>query len=321
MQEIVKEKFARMCRVLNLQHSDRMSFGDMEWVEYRPDVYHLPEPEFVVAPGQVGVSGDGKKIYTFDGGVWTVGDKEEYKDYNDVLNVDLETFQVEEVSPSMLSEMSRLFSAKAQTCFPVPMHYGTLVTRATIEFGWEPFLAASALEPEKFGKILDRFGQASLVIAQGWAETEGTKLVAIHDDIAGTRGVIMNPQWYREYVFPWYGRIFAAIQEKGRKVLYISDGNYLPVLDDILATNPNGLYIESTSMDPREFMHRAGKDRFFLIKSDSRNIDFGTPADIYKELNMLRELHKEFPGMIIYKGGGNSKPENTETFNRYFQEL
>jgi len=317
----VEKKIDRMRKVLNLQRPDRMPLGDMEFIEYRPDVYHLGKPEFAVKPGEVGVSRDGKKKYTSDGGVWSVGDEEKYKDYNDVLNTDQGTFEVEEVGPSMLSEMARLFAAKAQTCFPVPWHYGTLVTRATIEFGWEPFLMASALEPRRFGAILDRFGEASLAVAKGWAKTEGTELIGIHDDIAGTHGVFMCPKWYREYVFPWYRRIFAAIREKGREVLYVSDGNYMSVLDDILAARPDGLYIETTSMDPEKFMRKAGKDKLFLIKSDSRNIDFGTPDDIYKELSKLRELHEEFPGMMMYRGGGNPKPGNAEAFDRYFQEL
>lgn len=315
------ERFARMRQVLNLQKSDRLSMGDMGWVEYRPDIYHLGAPEFVVKPGEVGVSRNGKRKYTHDGGVWAVGDEGKYQDYDDVINVDVGMFEVEEVGAPMLSEMARLFTAKAQTHFPVPMHYGTLITRATIEFGWEPFLVASVLEPKRFGKILDRFGQASLAVVCGWAETDGTELITIHDDIAGTRGVFMSPQWFQEYVFPWYRRIFDAIHARGRKVLYVSDGNYMPVLDDILATKPDGLYIESTSMDPGEFMRRAGKDKFFLVKSNSRNIDFGTPEDIYQELKMLRELHIEFPGIMMYRGGGRVKPGNVEAFNRHFQEL
>jgi hypothetical protein len=321
MQAAVAEKFDRMRKVLNMQRPNRMPCGDMEFVEYRPDVYHLDRPEFAVKPGEVGISRDGRKKYTADGGVWAVGDEEKYKDYNDVLNTDPETFEVEDVDPSMLGEMSRLFAAKSQTCFPAPWHYGTLVTRATIEFGWEPFLMASAIQPERFGRVLDRFGAASLAVAKGWVQTEGTELIGIHDDIAGTHGVIMDPQWYRQYVFPWYERIFAAIHEKARKVLYVSDGNYMPILDDILAADPDGLYIESTSIDPEELMRRTGKDKLYLIKSDSRNIDFGTPEDIYKELRKLRELHQEFPGMMMYRGGGNPRPGNAEAFNRYFQEL
>lgn len=173
----------------------------------------------------------------------------------------------------------------------------------------------------KLSEILDRFGEASLAVVTGWTEIEGTELIGIHDDIAGTRGPILSPQWYREYVFPWYRRMFDAIHGKGRKALYVSDGNYMPVLDDILETGVDGLYIESTSMDPEEFMCRAGRDKLYLVKSDSRNIDFGTPDDIYKEVKKLSKLHQEFPGMMIYRGGGNPKPGNVEAFNRYFQKL
>ena len=99
------------------------------------------------------------------------------------------------------------------------------------------------------------------------------------------------------------------------------DEVFRPVLDDILEAGADGLYIESTSMDPGEFMHRAGRDKLFLLKSDSRNMDFGTPDTIYAEVKKLSELHQEFPGMMMYRGGGNPKPGNPEAFNRYFQEL
>ncbi len=321
MQKIDNKRYERMLKAINLQRPDQMPCGDMAFVEYRPDVYHLGSPEFAVKPGEVGISKNGKKKYTADGGVWAVGDPEKYRDFEDVLNTNPEAFEVEEVGKKMLDEMSRLLVARAKTHFPVPWHYGTLVTRATIEFGWQPFLMASAIDPEKFGKILDRFGQASLSVVKGWLQFEDVKLIGIHDDIAATRGAIMNPRWYRKYAFPWYERIFSEIHEKGKKVLYVSDGNYMPVLDDILTTNPDGLYIETTSMDPETFMRAAGKDKLFLIKTDSRNIDFGTPEDIYRELTKLRELHEEFPGMMIYMGGGKPAPGNVEAFNRYFQEL
>jgi hypothetical protein len=217
--------------------------------------------------------------------------------------------------------MSNIIAEASKRAFPVPMHYGTLISRATIEFGWELFLMAAALEPERFGRILDRFGEASLAVARGWAQTSGVELMTIHDDIAGTRGVLMSPNWMREYVFPWYRRIFAEIHDRGKRVLYVSDGNYAPVLEDILATNPDGLYVETTSMDPGDFMRRAGKDKLFLIKTDSRNIDCGSPEDIYRELKKLHELHQDFPGMMIYRGGGEPKPGNAEAFERYYREL
>ena len=320
MEESVEKKFARIRKVLNLERPDRLPMGDTGGVEYRPDVYHLGSAEYAVEAGEVGVSKDGKKKFTRDGGVWAVGDPEIYKDHEDVLNVAPETLEVEEVGPAMLDKMASLYEARSKTTFPVPWQYGTLVTRATIMFGWEPFLIASALEPKKFGKILDRFGEASLAVVSGWAETDGVELIIVHDDIAATRGPILKPQWCREYAFPWYRRIFDAIHERGSKVLFVSDGNYLPILDDILETGTDGLYVESKSMDPKEFLTRAGKDKLYLIKSNTLIIDFGTPEDVYREVKLLSELHQDYPGMMMYRGG-SAKKENVEAFSRYYQEM
>ena len=180
---------------------------------------------------------------------------------------------------------------------------------------------AAALDPPGFARILDTFGAASLAVVSGWAQTEGVELVAVHDDLAATRGPILSPGFLREYCLPWYRRLFEAIHESGRKVLYVCDGNYLPFLDDLLAAEPDGLYIESSSMDPRELMSRAGRDRLYLLKTSNQNIDMGTPDDIRVELEQLRELHCDYPGICMYRGGGEPLPGNAEAFTRYYEEL
>ena len=318
----LEQRIARLRKAINLQRPDRMPLvgQDARSCEYRPDLYHLGEMEHVER-GQVATSKDGKRKVTWDGGVWAVDAQEKYHSADDVLNVALERFAPEEVGPAMLAEMRRIYNEKAAVAFVTPWHYGTLISRAVIEFGWEPFLLASALDPERMGQILDRFGQASLAVIQGWMQISELELLVVHDDIAGTRGVIMSPRWYRRYVFPWYERFFAAIHAAGRKVLYISDGNYAQVLDDILATGADGLYIESSSMNPRAFMQRAGRDKLYMLKSDNRNIDFGTPDEIRREVQEIAALHAEYSGMMMYRGGGNPLPGNAEAFEAAFQEF
>lgn len=315
------EHQALMRQVLARQRPDRLPCSTWHAVEYRPDVYHLGEMDHVPQLGEVTASADGKRRFTQDGGVWSLGDRQLYRTHEDVLARPPEAFEVETVGPTMLEAMAAMATAAARSSFVWPWHYGTLVTRATIEFGWEPFLIAAALEPERFGRLLDRFGEASLAVVQGWAQTPGVELVIIHDDIAATRGPILSPAWLRQYAFPWYARLFAEVHEAGKQALYISDGNYLPVLDDILATGPDGLFIESSSMDPAEFMARAGPDKLYLIKTDNRAVDVGTPEQVRAELESLRDLHQRYPGMMIYRGGGNPTPEMAAAFDRYYQEL
>ncbi|HJN15962.1 MAG TPA: hypothetical protein QGH10_10745, partial [Armatimonadota bacterium] len=122
-------------------------------------------------------------------------------------------------------------------------------------------------------------------------------------------------------VYPWYERIFSAIHACGRKAVYMSDGYYVEALPDLLACGPDGFMIESSSMDPAEFCPRAGADKLFLIKTHNQNMDFGTPGDIEAELRKLGDLHEDFPGMMIYRGGGNPPPENARAFTELYEEL
>ena len=321
MTDAIEQKHARVTQALRLERPSRMPLSDWVMVEYRPDVYHLGEGEPRPDKGEVGRTRNGRRLVTRDGGVWATDAKEKYPDYTAVLEVDLEQFEPEPVAEPMLSAMERLLAQKAAAGFPLPLHYGTAISRATIEFGWEPFLMASALAPAAFGRILDCFGRASLAVAKGWARTPGVEMIVIHDDIASTRGLMLSPQFLGERVFPWYGRIFDAIHEQGRKVLYISDGNYADALDSLLAMGTDGLYIESSSMPPEPFMRRAGRDKLFLIKTESRTVDMGTPQQIHDELAHLAKLHQEFPGMMIYRGGGEPAPGNAEAFARSYEQL
>jgi len=317
----VDRRVARMERVLGLERPGRMPMGDWATIEYRPDVYHLGDDEPLPDAGVVGVTRDGRRRTTRDGGVWATDARDKYRTPEEVLNVAPDGFEVESVGPPMLERMADLRAQAAQRGLPVPLHYGTLVTRATIEFGWEPFLTALALEPQQFACLLDRFGEASLAVVRGWAQTEGIELVFVHDDIAGTRGLLLSPDCLRCHVFPWYERLFSTLQDAGRKVLYMSDGNYAEALPDLLALGVDGLYIETTSMDPADFLPRAGPDKLFLIKTDNRTIDFGTPDRLRREFTALRALHQDFPGMMIYRGGGNPAPGMAEAFGELYAEL
>lgn len=319
---VLDARITRFRKTLNLERADRLSMGDVVMTEYRPDVYHLGAGNEVMPDkGEVGRTRDGKRAVTRDGGVWAVDARNTYKTAEDVLTVDLTQFAAETVNETMLTEMTALMASNRPRGAVVPMHYGTLITRCTIEFGWEPFLAAAALNPARFGTVLDAFGAASLAVVTGWARTEGTELIVVHDDIAGTRGLILSPDYLREYCLPWYKRLFEAIHEHGRKVLYISDGNYLPFVDDLLAAGTDGLYIETSSMRPRELMTRAGRDRIYLVKTNNQNMDVGTPESIRAELEELRDLHHDYPGIIMYRGGGDPPPENAAAFRQYYQEL
>lgn len=292
----------------------------IRYAEYRKDVYHLGEPEYEVNSGEVGLSKDGKKRFTKDGGVWNVSQKDKYKSYEDVINMDLSYFEVEEVNEKMFGEMKRLYDEVAKTHVPVPWHYGTLLSRCEIEFGWDALLQASALEPKSFQKVLDRIGQSSLAVIDGWTRLSEVDIMVIHDDIAATRSLIWSPEYLRKFIFPWYKRFFDKVHRNGKKVLYITDGNYSEIIDDLINLGVDGLFIESTSIDPAFVMGKGGPELYYLLKTDSRAMDHGTKEEILEEVLKIKRLHEEYPRIWSYRGGGSVNPENAKAFSEFYKE-
>ena len=84
------------------------------------------------------------------------------------------------------------------------------------------------------------------------------------------------------------------------------------------ATSP--LLMIAFTMDPAEFMRRAGRDMIYLLKSNTWNTDHGTPRDVREEVRRIRHLHREYPGIIMYRGG-HRKPECVQAFDEACREL
>jgi len=296
-----------------------LPMGVIGFVEYRKDIYNQGEP-IKTQEGQIAVSQDGNKKYTKDGGIWDIGAKLRFKTAEDLLKTKPDEFIVENVNEKMLDEMRRLYEGKNKTHVVFPWHYGTLLTRCQIKFGWEPLLEASALEPEALAEILDRVGESTMRVLEGWSRLDDVYMIIVHDDIAGSRGLIWSPDFLKKYVFPWYRRFFETIHGSGKKVLYITDGNYTEVLDDILFLKPDGLFCESSSMEPECLMEKGGPDLFYLLKTDSRTMDFGNPEEIESEVMKIRNLHERFPRIFSYTGGGMRKPENLQYFEKMYNK-
>jgi hypothetical protein len=74
-------------------------------------------------------------------------------------------------------------------------------------------------------------------------------------------------------------------------------------------------------MDPGEVMSHAGRDKLCFLKTSNQNLDVGTPAAIRAELERLRDLHRDYPGILMYRGGGDPPPEHAAAFARDYQEL
>lgn len=92
---------------------------------------------------------------------------------------------------------------------------------------------------------------------EGGLECDGA---FIYGDIAYKNGPFMSPRHYREFVQPCHRRLFDAFHARGMPVIFHSDGDIRPILDDLIAAGVDCINpMESRAgMDLRELAPRFG---------------------------------------------------------------
>lgn len=113
-------------------------------------------------------------------------------------------------------------------------------------FGLEWTVKAAYFNPKGFEKLLERFGNLSLLEARAWSQTDIRAFIS-HDDICSTRGPFFSPKWMRRYLFPWYNRMWRELKSRGIIVLFCTDGDVTPIVDDIAKAGADGFIIEECS--------------------------------------------------------------------------
>lgn len=188
-------------------------------------------------------------------------------------------------------------------------------------FGWDMMLMAMA-DTEEFGEMTNRYTSWIQQYFNALADSDAP-CVMIHDDIVWTSGPFCSPDWYREYIFPNYKKLFSPIHESGKKLLYTSDGNYTMFIDDIAEVGVNGFIMEPTT-DMAFIAEKYGKTHSFVGNADTRVLLSGTKEEIRAEVKRCMDIGKKCPGFIMAVGNhipANTPVENALYYNEVYEEL
>ena len=189
-------------------------------------------------------------------------------------------------------------------------------------FGWELFLTLGGLDPDGLGVVANRYAVWMQQYYDALAESE-TPVVYFHDDIVGTSGPVFHPRWYRKYIFPNYKNYFKPLLERGKKIIFISDGNYTRLVDDIAATGVSGFFMEPHN-DLKYFVDHYGQTHILVGNADTRILLNGTRSDIHQEVERVMTLGKDCPGFFMCVGNlipANTPVENALYYNEVVEEL
>jgi hypothetical protein len=131
------------------------------------------------------------------------------------------------------------------------------------------------------------------------------------DDIAFRTAPYVSPRTFRKFFIPHYRRV---IEQVTKPWIFHSDGNLMPILDDLVGLGMNGLHpIEPAAMEIGDLKQRYG-DRLCLVGGiDLDLLSRGTPPEVDRLVHGI--IQKAAPGGGYIAGSSNSIPYYCQAAN------
>ena len=202
-------------------------------------------------------------------------------------------------------------------CLVSGMYYTTLFQFGIMSFGWENFLVAAGSEPEIYSTILDQFAEISYQNVSEWVKDD-CPVFFFHDDLAITRGLVFKPEWYRKEIFPRYEKIIEPAKQAGKRIVFVSDGNYTELIDDIFAVGVDGIMVDCYN-DLDMILKKYGEKHPIIGNIDTLILTNGSYEDIKQEVKRCTEIGKRYPGYFMKAAGDLPHNIPMENLKNYFK--
>jgi hypothetical protein len=266
---------------------------DVDWI------FGLPKRAVRFAKGESSREGENGVRYTewgLSGSSW----REEYPvhDIDDVLNYDPCVLMSGESVRQAIESRRADQSLMGDAALVSGLYYTTLFQFPIMTFGWELFLTAAAAEPQRFQRVLQGFAEVTRFNLTAWASA-GFDVLFMHDDVAMERSLVFHPEWYRKRLFPLYEYLLEPVKtNKQLRVAFVSDGDYTPLLNDLVALGFDG-FVVNANMNLAEIARRIGQDHFLIGNVSTSILTFGTPDDVRREVKRCLDDARPCAGHII----------------------
>jgi uroporphyrinogen-III decarboxylase len=193
-----------------------------------------------------------------------------------------------------------------------------LGTASTLEsMGLEAFSIALFEDPDLVKEVHRRFSEWSAEVVENINKLD-VDFIWAYDDHADTRAPWVSPAMYEEFIQPYQKIVTDRIRKPW---VFHSDGNVLPILDNLLKLGMNGLHpIQPSAMDISLIKQKYG-DKVCLIGNIDLDytLTLGTEEEVEREVRDRIERIGEGGGYIISSANSITnycKPENIRAMAR-----
>ena len=178
-------------------------------------------------------------------------------------------------------------------------------------YGYEPYFAAYALFPEVIERHFALQADVALMqnraAARAYLEGGLPPLYRLDQDLADSRGTLVNVKSLDKLWFPHFARSLEPVLKAGVRLIWHCDGNLMQMVPRLLEVGIRGFqgFQYEDGMDYEKICRMKSRDGDSLIivagVSVTRTLPFGAPADVKNELAWLVE-HGPRTGLFL----GNS---------------
>jgi uroporphyrinogen decarboxylase len=99
--------------------------------------------------------------------------------------------------------------------------------------GFSDFLAGFYTEPDLIQELMRISVDYNTRLAENARELGG-QIVVVGDDIAGSDGLLISPEMYRQSVYPHFRRLVSNFKRLGYLVIKHTDGDIMSIMDDLV---------------------------------------------------------------------------------------
>ncbi|MCD6364605.1 MAG: hypothetical protein J7M14_01895, partial [Planctomycetes bacterium] len=153
-------------------------------------------------------------------------------------------------------------------------------------------------QPQLIKDMLDTFGEMVVKVLDRVSDTVQVDMLFVHEDMAGNNGPLAGPDQVREFIAPYYRRVWEMLSTKGARVFdQDSDGNMNAVIDEFLDAGLNCMHPcePAAGMDIVEMRHKYGRRLAMYGGIDKHVIRRGKDE-------IVAELEYKLPPMIATGG-------------------
>ncbi len=192
--------------------------------------------------------------------------------------------------------------------------YGDIFTLVWELMGFETFAFATFEQPELIDLLYKKVESLILDMYEKMISFDVVGALWYSDDIAFAAGLMVDPSFYRSYLFPSIKKMGDLAKQKGIPFIYHTDGKLWDVMDDIVDCGVTALHpIEPKSMDFLEVRDQYSDKLAFC---GGIEVDTLARGSKYEVEDLIEFYLKSLPGTCSWAvGSSNSIPDYVKTEN------